>query len=145
MTTTTVKTNEQVVLDYMNQAWNQKDVSAIDDAFTKDAIIHSAIRTVSGPEAMKEVVSYWINAFPDVRVTMLKVASSDDTVMVHWESTGTHKGELKGVEPTETTATYKGVTIHRLEEGKVVEYWAYVDMREWFESIKDQAPCMQSK
>ncbi len=43
---------------------------------------------------------------------------------VHLTYTATHTGEFLGVAPTGYKITSRAIDIHRLVNGKVVEYWA---------------------
>ena len=51
-----------------------------------------------------------------------------DKVVTRWTATGTHKGQLMGIAPTNKHATITGVDIARYHDGKVVEAWASYDM-----------------
>ena len=44
-----------------------------------------------------------------------------DLVATRWTGRGTHEGELMGVDPTHNQVTVSGLTISRLEGGKIVE------------------------
>jgi predicted ester cyclase len=51
-----------------------------------------------------------------------------DKVGTLWNATGTHRGELMGISPTEKQSTTTGVTMDRIADGKFVEHWGQVDM-----------------
>src|SRR5229473_286320 len=51
-----------------------------------------------------------------------------DKVVTRWTATGTHKGQLMAIAPTNKHATVTGVDIDRYQDGKVVEAWASYDM-----------------
>jgi predicted ester cyclase len=44
-----------------------------------------------------------------------------------WTGRGTHDGELMGIAPTMKEATVSGITMSRLQNGKVVEEWTNWD------------------
>ena len=49
-------------------------------------------------------------------------------VVTHWTIRGTpHQGKLMGIAPTEKQIELKGITIHRIEEGKIAEEWERYD------------------
>jgi hypothetical protein len=50
-----------------------------------------------------------------------------DRVVTRWTARGTHRGELMGIPPTGKPVTMTGITINRLEGGKVVEDWTVFD------------------
>ena len=110
--------NKDIVIKYIDRLWNQKDLSAIDEFFAIDAKLRSPLGVFESPEGMKKIVETWFGRVPDMKVKQLHVMEDGDLVSCHWQATG------KNVD-------YQGVTIHRVKDGKVVEYWAYVDRVEF--------------
>jgi predicted ester cyclase len=39
-----------------------------------------------------------------------------------------HAGELLGIPPTNREVETDGIAIHRIRDGKIVEYWSVVDV-----------------
>ena len=74
-----------------------------------------------GPEGVKEFISTYRAAFPDARITVEQQLAEGDLVATRWSGRGTHEGELMGIEPTGKQVTVSGLTISRLEGGKIVE------------------------
>jgi predicted ester cyclase len=66
-------------------------------------------------------VSTYRAAFPDARITVEQQLAEGDLVATRWSGRGTHDGELMGVSPTGKQVTVSGLTISRLEGGKIVE------------------------
>lgn len=119
--------NAKIIENYMERVWKEKDLSAIDQFFAQDAVVHSPLGEFHGPQSMKEAVQHWLTAFPDLIVTRVHATSEADRVVWQWTARGTHQGVFKGVNPTGRPVSYMGATTYRLEQGKIVEYWAYVD------------------
>jgi len=42
-------------------------------------------------------------------------------VVTRWRGSGTHRGDLFGIAPTGKRASFVGITINRIEGGKVAE------------------------
>lgn len=110
------------------RVWNEKDLSVIDELLHPDIVIHSPLGNFYGLESMKKIVAAWFTAYPDLIVKQMAAMSENDLAIIHWEAKGTHKGEFKGRQPTGKKVAYDGVTVYRIREGKIVEYWAYLDM-----------------
>jgi len=51
-----------------------------------------------------------------------------DKVVARWTSFGTHNGDFMGISPTGKQVTTSGITIFRLQDGKIVEEWSESDM-----------------
>lgn len=127
--------NKRLIENYHNTVWNTKNLDIIKDLFHERAVIHSLFGKKKGPEVMKEIVQMWQKGFPDIHVLQIGVIAEHDIVVVHWEAKGTHLGEFKGIQPTKKRVNFSGVTIYRLENAKIVEYWAYIDMSNFMTQI----------
>ena len=67
------------------------------------------------------------SAIPDLRITIEDDMAEGDKVVTRWIGQGTHQGELMGVAPTGNQLTFTGITIHRIEDTKIVEEWSNWD------------------
>ncbi len=123
-------TNLQIIKDYQHALWDVKDITAIDRTFSEDALIHSAIGqdTARGTDKMKFFIGQWHVGFPNSKVYWEDYICDADKVVCRWRAEGKHQGEFLGHAPSNKTINYSGVTIYKLNNGKVDEYWAYMDM-----------------
>jgi len=119
--------NKNIIETYMHQVWNEKNLDVINDVFSETAIIHSPLGNFKTPQAMRDIVQKWVTAIPDIQVTFLNTVEENGLVVSLWSAKGTHQKELNGMQGTGKPLDYQGVTLYRLENGKIVEYWAYVD------------------
>ncbi len=120
---------------YMRRIWDEKDLGAIDDLVSPAAMIHSSLGDFTGIEPLKKVAETWLNAFPDLVVKNVLQICEDDLVAIGWEATGTHLGIFKQIEPTSRTVSYSGMTVYRIKNDKIVEYWAYLDLSQILQQI----------
>lgn len=127
---------KEIAETYMRRIWNEKDLSAIDDLTHKEVVAHSPLGNFHGREVMKKVARTWLTGFPDLAVKNIAVISEGDLVVIQWQAEGSHQGEFKGINPTGKRVSYAGVTIYRFQEGKIVEYWAYLDMQHLLEQLR---------
>src|SRR3712207_1498494 len=83
----------------------------------------------SGPgrDTLKQFVTMFHEAFPDVECTLHDIFAQADRVAYRWSASGTHQGEWAGIPPTGLHITARGITIFRIVGGKCVEGWASVD------------------
>jgi len=105
--------------------WSKGDFSIIEEIFDKDYINHSV--KVSVFEGIKQFVTVYRQAFPDVGFNIEDQIAEDDKVVMHYTITGTHKGEFQGIAATGRTIKITGIAIHRIADGKIVEIWANWD------------------
>lgn len=118
-----------LVRAYAEAVWNEKRLQAIDEIVHENVCIHSVLGDYSGREAMKQVVQVWLKAFPDLQVKEEQAIVEGDLVSVQWSAEGTQQGFFKGFPPLGNRVHYQGTTVYRIREGKIVEYWAYLDMQ----------------
>lgn len=68
-------------------------------------------------------------AFPDVQVNVEEMIAEGDKVVIRLTVTGTHKGVLMGtIQPTGKPATWTGIDILGIKNGKIVERWSQRDL-----------------
>lgn len=120
---------------YMHRVWNEKDLGAIDEFFDESCTIHSLLGDFHGKDPMKQVVQAWLTAFPDLAVKNSSILADGDLTAVQWQASGTHQGIFKGIPPTGKPVAYSGVSFYRIHEGKIREYWAYLDMQHLFNQL----------
>src|SRR5687767_6747154 len=60
---------------------------------------------------------------------LVDIAAEDDLVFVHWRAIATHEGQhqmtkhVRDIEPTGEEETVSGISLYRIEGGKIVESW----------------------
>ena len=115
----------------LEEVWNQGKLALIDELTASNAIYHDPNvpgGQYTGPAGEKQFVQIYRAAFPDVHITVEDQLAESDKVVTRWTATGTHKGDLMGIPPTNKRATVTGVDIARFHDGKVVEAWVSYDM-----------------
>ena len=95
-----------------------------DEVIHPDCIFHR----IGGRQEVEEIVNRFRSSFPDACIEIKDQFAVDDKVVTRWLLTGTHKGPLWGSAPTGKTVTYTGITIDRMQAGKIVEEWSETDL-----------------
>ncbi len=120
---------KEIARQYAEAVWNEKNLTAIEQLVHDRVHIHSLLGDYSGKFAMQQVVETWLAAFSNLQVKEEQVMAEGDLVSIQWQAQGTHQGPFKGYEPTGKRVHYKGTTVYRIQDGLIVEYWAYLDMQ----------------
>ena len=106
-------------------------LDTLEDAFAEvyahNFILHEADEDIVGIEGLTQFVSMIRSAIPDLRITIEDDMAEGDKVVTRWIAQGIHQGELMGAAPTGNQVTATGITIHRVEEDKIVEEWSNWD------------------
>jgi steroid delta-isomerase-like uncharacterized protein len=72
---------------------------------------------------VKQVVSLYRRAFPDVHFTVDDMLATGDKVITRWTGQGSHLGALRGLPATGRKVRVSGISIDRLANGLIVETW----------------------
>jgi steroid delta-isomerase-like uncharacterized protein len=96
---------------------------ALAEVYAEDIVLHEPDEDVRGIEGLKQFVSMIRSALPDLRITLEDDIAEGDKVVSRWRAQGTHQGELMGITPTGNQVIITGITIHRIQGGKIVEEW----------------------
>ena len=96
---------------------------ALKEVYADTIVMHEPDEDVRGIEGLTQFVSMIRSALPNLRVTVEDDVAEGEKVVSRWRAQGTHQGELMGIAPTGNEVAITGLTIHRIEEGKIVEEW----------------------
>jgi len=75
----------------------------------------------------KQFVSTFFDAFPDLNVTLEDEVVEGEKALARWTIGGTPQGELMGIAPTKRQIELQGITVHRIEGGRIAEEWERYD------------------
>ena len=81
-----------------------------------------------GFEESKHYAKAFFTAFPDGHATVEEMAAEGDLVATRYTWTGTHRGELQGIPAMGKQVRVTGISLHRIQNGKIVEDWPGLDM-----------------
>jgi steroid delta-isomerase-like uncharacterized protein len=126
----TMTEREALARRFFEEAFNEGRLEVLDSVTSDDYRSHDPqdpYPDLRGPAAARAVVKHYRAAFPDVRFTIEDVVDQRDRVAIRWTATGTHRGELNGLAPTDRRVTVSGMTIQRMAGGRVTEAWTNWD------------------
>jgi len=107
---------------------NERKLDAFGDVYTVDSVLHEPERDLVGLEDIAQYVTMYLTAFPDLNVTIDDVMADGDQAVTRWTLRGTHQGQVAEYgPPTGKKVELGGVTIHRIEGGKIAEEWERYD------------------
>jgi steroid delta-isomerase-like uncharacterized protein len=113
------------------EEWNKGKTAAMavtDELCATNIAYHSGGgEEIRGLKDFKQFVSEFYSAFPDLHFTIDDMVVEGDKAAARWTMTGTHKGEFRGISPTNKKVTIWAISIDRFAGGKVVETWERFD------------------
>jgi steroid delta-isomerase-like uncharacterized protein len=120
--------NNAIAVRMFEGAWNEGDFSVIDELIKADAVDHSPLGSETGSEGFKNIIGMFRGGMPDLKMSIQDEIYSGDRVVHSWKIQGKHTGTpLLGVPAGGKDITLTGITIVRLEDGKIAERWTQLD------------------
>jgi steroid delta-isomerase-like uncharacterized protein len=111
------------------RSWELLENSDIlDEVYATDLVWHEPDQDIRGLEEARQFVGMYKTAFPDLSATVEDVIAEGDKVATRYTVRGTHQGEIEEFgPPTGRQIELRGITIHCIEDGKIVEEWERYD------------------
>ncbi len=127
--------NKEVARRVIDEVFNNKNMSVLSDLVSLNCVYHGSLGEYKGPEGLREIISAYHNAFPDIHATIDEMVAEGNTVAFRLSIQGTFKGEMMGMAPTgRQLNTVEGVFIH-FEGGKEVETFPFSDGMTFFQQL----------
>ena len=109
--------NKALVRREQEELWNHTgDLDAAEELFAPEQA-----------EAAKQEAADFRQGFPDVVSTIEDIIAEGDKVVAHWRARATHQGEYMGIPPTGKEVEFTGISLYRIEAGKIAESWTAED------------------
>jgi steroid delta-isomerase-like uncharacterized protein len=109
--------NKAIVRREQAELWSHTgDLDAAEQLFVADQA-----------EAAKQEAADFRRGFPDVVSTIDDLIAEGDKVVARWRSRATHRGDYMGMPPSGKEVQIMGISVYRIEEGKIAESWMVED------------------
>src|SRR5829696_4949474 len=128
-----IEVNKAIIQRYF-EAYNNKNEAIFDDIISPDYIDHGQSAYMGSPgrgiAGAKNDLKLSLDKFDDINYTidaMIASAAYPDLVGTYWKGSLTQTVATSETLQSQKIITYKGVSIHRMQNGKMVETWHVVD------------------
>jgi predicted ester cyclase len=130
--------NKDLIRRYMKavDANTTSDWSVLDEYIAEDFVAHDLPLPGVSPdrEGMKQAAEIFRVATPGRHEITLQIAEGE-LVASKIVGRGVHTGELFGIPPTNNEVETEGIAIHRIRDGKIVEYWVVTNVARVLEQM----------
>jgi steroid delta-isomerase-like uncharacterized protein len=111
------------------EAWNKHDPARYVKLLDEKHVIESDTipAPLTGREAGRQFMQMYVSAFPDLHFNIDQMLGDGDFVVTRWTTTGTQRGELMGIKPTNRRTVTHGCSVSQIKNGKPVHDWIYWD------------------
>jgi steroid delta-isomerase-like uncharacterized protein len=114
---------EHLSYRWFRELFTRGDLAVADEILAKDVRYHGpqslTPSDVSEPDDIKEYVSVYQQAFPDLAYTIKHAFETGDQVCVRWTVSGTQESELFEMEYHGEEFTADGVNIFTIDDGQI--------------------------
>jgi steroid delta-isomerase-like uncharacterized protein len=126
---TSVERNKLVSRRWI-EVFNARDDAAEADVRAQDYVAHAPASLEPAPldsEAWTRFLSGFVEAFPDLQITVQDAVGEGELVAQRVHFAGTHTGEFQGLPPTHRKVEFSGLELNRFVDGRVTEHWFQLD------------------
>jgi predicted ester cyclase len=73
------------------------------------------------------MLTEFFKGFPDWRANIEHIVAENNLVMIFLYGNGTHKGDFRGVPPTNRLVNIRSADLYKIENGIITGHWDVVD------------------
>lgn len=134
--------NVDLMRRWFKEVWNEGRVQTIYDLLAENVIGIGQDQPGVEIRSPSDFVSFFNRirgAFPDIQVTVEDAFGVDDKVAVRWSAAMTHTGGHLGIPASNRRVWIAGITIARIERGKIVQGWDSWDQLSLMQQVSSAA------
>jgi len=118
------------------ESYNQKNLDkSFYDFVDTDLVNH----TMGGGHDREKWLNFdkaFLNACPDLKLIIKEQLAEGNRVVTHWFCSGTHAAEFFGMAGSGNGIQLVGISIDRIENGKIKEHFAMADFTEFMQQFR---------
>jgi len=123
--------NKALVQRWFDEVWNKGRAEAIEEMFDEYGIAHGLsedpANPITGPRDFRPFHTLFREAFPNMMIVVEDMIAEGDKVAARCSVRARHEGEFLGKSATDSPVEFTGITIVRIDNGKIVEAWNNFD------------------
>ena len=141
--------NEAVVRAFIERAFHQGDLSAVEEFNAPDGVDHQEPAGTDLIAHLKQVVVGMRTAFPDIHFEIHELLTEGDIIAFRATMTGTHTGPLSIIPGQRLAPTGRRVSVPhmyflRMVNGKTVDLWHQWNIPMMMQQLGIAAPAGQA-
>jgi steroid delta-isomerase-like uncharacterized protein len=117
------------LVERLVESWNSHDPDAVARCYAPDAVSRDITLTepLHGRDAIRNAAAMYMKAFPDIRFEISRIICHENVICEEWRATGTHEGDLMGLEATRRMGTTLGCNVIQAGDDGLIHsettYW----------------------
>ena len=119
--------NEELVRRFFDDFCTGRRAELAEELIAEDYVAHGPqAPPAHGPGGVRQRVGLYQDSV-DGHWNVQEIFSAGDRVVARWTGTGTHQGELMGLEATGAPIEIDAISVFRIADGKIAEEWTVWD------------------
>jgi predicted ester cyclase len=118
--------NKKLIRSFIQEIFNEHNLSSIEKYFGNETVEGSPQAGKSG-EGFKLMLTEFFKAFPHWRANIEHIVAENNLVMIFLNGNGTHKGDFRGIPPTDKLVNIRSADLYKIENGIITGHWDVVD------------------
>lgn len=121
---------------FYGELWNLGRLEVADQVMSSGVRFRGSLgSTHEGRDDFKRYVEKVQAAFPDWHNQVDEILAVDDRVVTRMTWSGTHRGALGDIEPTDAHVEYAGAAFFHLKDGLIEEVWVVGDTQKLWRAL----------
>lgn len=120
------ETNKAIVRRYFEQVFNEQRYDLADEFLSESIELHGS-GLPPGLEALEQFFTAFATSFPNGQTIIEDIVAEGNRVVARITFKGTHQGAMQGIPATGKMVNLPGITIFRMDNGKIAEGWMVND------------------
>jgi len=115
--------NKAIARRWVEELWSLGHTEVADEIIAPEYSVHDpgTPNRAGGVEGEKNNVKMYRSVFPDLWFSIEDMIASGDQVVVCHTAHGTHRGDLMKIPPTGKEVAVTGISVLRIQDGKIIE------------------------
>jgi predicted ester cyclase len=125
--TISAEESRTLVEHWFKKILTNHDLESLDTIALAEILIHKTAMPCEASYYGINGVKAWLgeqwSSFPNLEITEYFTLAQGNVVVARWKARGRSEGNFLMLPPTGKTVEYTGVSMYRIEEGKIAEIW----------------------
>ena len=131
-----VAANIKMYTHVWDEIINKRKLEMFNDSnFTTDVVMHASPSDIVGIDSAKAYYANYLTGFSGITFTIKDVFGMENKLVKHWNFKGTHTGVFFGIPATGKKVDLDGVTLVRMDHGKIAEERDFFDNLEFMQQL----------
>ena len=120
--------NKTIARRFVEDIFNSKKTELSENYVTPDIIYHGVAEEVKGLEEFKRWVTEDLDAFPDMKITILDDFGEQNKIAMRWSLKARHEKDFADFPATHKKFEAQGIDIFYFDGDKIKEAWTTADL-----------------